>query len=523
MKCLSAAQMREWDRMSIEDLGIPGPVLMEVAGRAVAELAAAMMNPGDSFIVVAGPGNNGGDGYVAARHLLNRGFAGQVLLLGDPEKLRGDAAANRELFVKLGGDEQRDDEEQDALELLGGADLIIDAIFGTGLGRDVEGRRREMIEAINSWQLPVVAVDIPSGLDADSGQPRAAAVQATATATFGAAKLGMLDATGAQYCGELHVVDIGLPPDFLTSLGAICEVIDQDWARAHSQPVDAHDHKGNRGHLLLVAGSSARAGAAWLAARGALRAGLGLASLVTSPGARARMGSYLPELMVEIFARGKEDLASADVASIVDFCAAKNALLIGPGLALGAQSKAAIVDLLKNLKIPAVVDAEAINALAGEPEALTEISAPLVLTPHPGELARLLNMSIAEIQADRLAACTLAAEKTGHIVLLKGAHSVVASADGRRAIIPVASASLGTAGSGDVLGGIIGAILARGSEAFVAACLGAFVHASAGPLAAEREGGLAAMASDIADAAGVIMDLLRSDDEADDDATIAAG
>lgn len=516
MICLSAAQMREWDRRTIEDLGIPGQVLMELAGRGVAEQAAQHLAFGESFVVVAGPGNNGGDGYVAARHLLNMGFTGEVLLCGDPQKVQGDAAANRALFLKLGGEERVDAADEDALGLFDGADLIIDALFGTGLSRDVEGRRLAIIHAINAWQLPVLAVDVPSGLDADTGLARGAAVQATATVTFGALKQGMLSPGGAQLCGVLSVVDIGLPPDFLPDLGPLCEVIDRDWARVQLEPVSALAHKGQRGHLLLIAGSSAKAGAAWLAARGALRAGAGLVTLVTAPGARTRMGSYLPELMVEVFARGKEDLALPDLEAITQLSQGKDAFLIGPGLQLEAGSAAAIKAFFAQLKKPCVVDAEAINAFAGEPEIFADSAAPLVLTPHPGELARLLGRDLQAIGQDRLQSCTEAAQACQQVLLLKGAHTVIASPDGRRAIVPIASASLGTAGSGDVLGGIIAAFLARGTEPFVAACLGAFVHASAGPLAAEREGGVAALASDIADAAGVILDALREDDDAQD-------
>lgn len=509
MKCTTAEEMRELDRRTIEDLGIPGMVLMEVAGRGVVEVTLEILEPGQRFVVVAGPGNNGGDGYVAARHLHNLGFAGRVLLLGDPGKLRGDAAANRKLLLTLGGVEVVDDPATSPERQLEG-DLIIDAIFGTGLTREVEGRRGDYIEAINRSGLPVVSVDVPSGLDSDRGIALGRAVQADKTASFGYLKRSMVTSLGAGLSGEIHVVDIGIPPAYADEIGVRCELLEDELVASWLPPVSSSDHKGRRGHVLILAGSSARAGAAWLAARGALRAGTGLATIVTSPGARNRMGAALPEVMVECFARGKEDLAPTDLPPIIDIMAGKSALLIGPGLAHGRETAGALHGLLVALTAPAVLDAEALNLLAHDPGFLGKASRPLVLTPHPGEMARLLGCDVPTVQADRFQSAQRCAEATGQVVVLKGARTVIAHPNGRLAVVPIECAALGTAGSGDVLGGIIAALLGRGTDPFQAAAAGAHIHGLAGELAAEREGGCAALASDIADAAGVVLDALQT-------------
>ncbi|MFH1811027.1 MAG: NAD(P)H-hydrate dehydratase [Pseudomonadota bacterium] len=511
MKCASAAEMRELDRQTIEDLGIPGLVLMEVAGRGVADVASEMLGALDSFVVVAGPGNNGGDGYVAARHLLGRGHDGHVVLVGDPARLSADAAAHRGFFLALGGQELLDDGEHDLDAWLQPADLVIDALFGTGLARDVEGRPLEAIAAINGCGKPVLAVDLPSGLDADSGRICGEAVQATRTVTLGLVKRGLVTSTGAALAGEVAVCDIGIPPAFVDKLELRCEFVDRGWARQHLPVVAKTDHKGTRGHVLVVAGSTPKAGAAWLAARGALRAGAGLCTLLTSPGARARMGADLPELMAEAFARGKDDLARMDLAHLRELTQGKDALLLGPGLAHGGETAAALEELLAELSLPAVVDAEGLNLLAGTPAAFKAARA-LVLTPHPGEMARLLSSTVAEVQADRFAAALACAAQCQQVVLLKGARTVIAAPDGRHGLIPIEHAALGTAGSGDVLGGVVAALLARGLSPYDAACTGAYLHVTAGVLAAEALGQTAVLASDIADRLGTARNTVLGED-----------
>ncbi|MBN2359602.1 MAG: NAD(P)H-hydrate dehydratase [Deltaproteobacteria bacterium] len=506
---MTAAQMRDLDRRTIEELGLPGRVLMELAGRGVADAAVELLPPAGRFLVVAGPGNNGGDGYVAARHLLGRGRQGRVLLLGDAGRLAGDAAANREIYLKLGGEELIDDGSSPLASLLD-VELVIDAIFGTGLQRPVEGRRRAVIEAINAGRRPVLAVDLPSGIDSDTGRVCGVAVRATRTVTFGCLKRGLVIGDGAECAGAIAVVDIGIPPLFVDEVGARCERVDEAGARAIAPAIAASDHKGTRGHLLIVAGSAAKAGAAWLAARGALRAGAGLVTIVTSPGARSRMGALLPEVMAETFSGGLEQLTAADLASLRALANSKSALAIGPGLEHGDETAQVVADLLARLEVPAVVDAEGLNLLAGKLEAFAQAGAELVLTPHPGEMARLLQTTTGEVQADRLAAAAGCARASRQVVLLKGARTVIAHPDGRLAVIPIACGALGTAGSGDVLGGVIGALLARRLEPFEAALLGSYAHAVAGLSAAQQASSGAALATEIADATGVVLDELSS-------------
>ena len=504
MICLTAAQMRELDRRTIEELGLPGMVLMELAGRGVADSATELLPSGGRFVVVAGPGNNGGDGYVAARHLLGRGRTGRVLLLGDPTRLTGDAAANRKLFLRLGGVEVVDDGSA-ALQPLLDAGLVIDAIFGTGLQREVEGRRRVAIEAINGCARPVLAVDLPSGIDSDTGRCCGVAVRATRTVTFGCLKRGLVSGDGAACAGAISIVDIGIPPGFVAAIDARCEQIDEAQVRALVPAVGPTDHKGTRGHLLVVAGSAAKAGAAWLAARGALRAGVGLVTIVTSVGARSRMGAALPEVMAEVFESGGEQLTAADLASLRAMANAKNAVLVGPGLDHGSETAQVVADLLARLEVPAVVDAEALNLLAGRLDAFAAAGASLVLTPHPGEMARLLATTTREVQSDRLAAAVRCAEACRQVVVLKGARSVVAHPDGRIGVIPIECGALGTAGSGDVLGGVIGSLLARRLDPYQAALLGTYAHAVAGLSATDQASTGAPLASEIAEATGAVL------------------
>lgn len=501
---MTAAQMRELDRRTIEELGLPGMVLMELAGRGVADAACELLPAGGRFVVVAGPGNNGGDGYVAARHLLGRGRDGRVLLLGDPAKVTGDAATNRELFLRLGGVEVVDD-GQAALGPLLEAELVIDAIFGTGLQRDVEGRRKQAIEAINGCGRPVIAVDLPSGIDADSGCTLGAAVRATRTVTFGCLKRGLVSGDGAACAGTLALVDIGIPPRFVEASGASCERVDEAQMRALAPALAPTDHKGTRGHLLVIAGCAAKAGAAWLAARGALRAGAGLVTVVTSAAARNRMGAALPEVMAETFESGGEQLTAVDVVSLRALANTRNALVVGPGLDHGSETAQVVADLLARLEVPAVVDAEALNLLAGRLDVFAAAGAPLVLTPHPGEMARLLVTTARDVQADRLATAARCAGACRQVIVLKGARTVVAHPDGRLGVIPIECGALATAGSGDVLGGVIGALLARRLDPFQAALLGCYAHAVAGLSAAGQVDGGAPLASEIADATGVVL------------------
>ena len=462
MKWVSSAdQVRELDRRTIEDVGVPGVALMELASAAVARSirdhhASEAVN---GVVVVCGAGNNGGDGYAVARWLHGWGFP--VRLLSLKLDSRGDAAVMRAACAKLGIPE---------VEELGVCGLIVDAVFGTGLGRPVKGDARDLLERVAAHPAPVVAVDLPSGVHADTGQALGVSVPAVRTVTFGRLKPGLLQAPGSELAGVVEVVDIGLSVALDDDPEAVAEVPEAEDLRGLLQSRSEQAHKKSSGHLLIVAGSRAMAGAGVLACLGALKAGAGLVTLLTPGGAVQRLQSLPPEVMVLPNDAG----ATFEAAPELDL-SRFDAIVAGPGLGGGHPLSDGLATFLKHLWTlddrPMVFDADALVCAVGSG------GGPRVLTPHPGEAGRLLGLSTAEVQAHRLAAAENLAE--GRVCLLKGKHTVVAG-NGRSSFNPTGGPVLATAGSGDVLAGVIGAFLARGLSARDAARLGAWVHGAAG-------------------------------------------
>lgn len=472
--------------------GVPSILAMEVAARAVAEVvrteyAAAAR---DGVRVVCGAGSNGGDGYACARWLAQWGFPVRVWSLHPTSA--GDAAAMRAAALAVGVGEASGVSE---------AGMIVDAIFGTGLSRAVGGIEAEAIRAISSSGLPVVAVDVPSGIHADTGAVLGVAVRATTTVTFGAIKQGLVAEPGADFAGRVQWVDIGLGAGLSSSEAEQPAPFDLRGLWPSRAP---GDHKNRAGHLVLVAGSTAMAGAAVLAARGALAAGVGLLSVVVPTGAIPRLAALPPEAMVRV-GPGSDVLEALPA----DLLAGATALAAGPGLGGGRALAPRLIDDLRKIWIdvdlPLVFDADALGSVAvsGSP-------APRVMTPHPGEAGRMLGVATALIQSDRFAATErLSAIGT---VLLKGRNTLVATRGAKISVNPTNSPSLATGGSGDVLLGLLGGLLARGVAGHDAARLAAWVHGRAG----ERRGAdgfPSTSASDIADAlAGAMGDLLASGD-----------
>jgi ADP-dependent NAD(P)H-hydrate dehydratase / NAD(P)H-hydrate epimerase len=472
IEILSIAEMADADRLTIAG-GIAGIALMDDAGGAVAELAARYKAAGCQVAVVAGPGNNGGDGFVAARLLAERGYDVRVLLAGEKARLKGDAALAAKRWtgpvVPAAPDE------------LGGADLIIDALFGAGLDRAVEGLPRAMIEAINAKSaarsVPVVAVDLPSGINGTSGAVMGTAVKATATVTFFRKKPAHLLLPGRLHCGEISVADIGIPESVLTRIGArTFENVPALW-RAHF-PVPRHDgHKYDRGHAVVVSGPSWSTGAARLAARGALRAGAGLVTIASPREALAVNAAANLAIMVR---------PVDGAAELTDFLSDRrfNALAIGPGIGVNAATCELVLAALSGERA-VVLDADAITSFAKAPERLVQAlkkraHQPAVLTPHEGEFSRFFGALEPQAKTgSKLERARHAASLTGVIVLIKGADTVVAAPDGRAAIAANAPAYLATAGAGDVLTGIITGLLAQGMPAFEAASAGVWLHGEA--------------------------------------------
>lgn len=467
---LSRAQIRAYDERAIAG-GVPSLVLMENAGRGAAEVAAAIAPPEAFVVIVCGRGNNGGDGFVVARHLLARGRRVHTFALA--AELTGDAAANLEALRGLGGEITVVEDDLGPLATaLASADLVVDAIFGTGLTRPVEGRYRAAIEAIDARGGLCLALDIPSGIDADTGAILGAAVRADHTATFAHRKCGLLQGPGAIHAGTLHVVDLGIPDAaVVAAVGQEASIVERP--RLPARPADLHKY--GAGAVLLAAGSPGKAGAALLAARGALRGGAGLVTIATFAEV---LEARLPEAMILPLG---DDPGPALAAALAKCKAAG----VGPGLGLDARARAAI-DAIGAFTGPLVIDADAITAFAGRPEALADAAGPRILTPHAGELARLIGTTSAQIEAHRFAAVREAARRSGAVVVLKGHRTVIAHADAL-AVCDRGDPVLAVGGSGDVLTGLVAA-LASTRPAFDAACAAVWIHARAGELWRARRG-----------------------------------
>jgi len=504
MKVATSSQMREIDRVSIEEWAIPGRVLMETAGRSVAEEADDFLaESGGQVLVLAGPGNNGGDGYVAARYLLSWGHRPVVAALGGLSKLSGDAAAHAQLAVRCGLEviDVADASGLDDLaDLLAGADVLIDAILGTGASGAARGLAAHAITFSDAAVCPVVSVDIPSGIGVDDGTLAGPAVCADVTVTFGLPKPGLFIYPAAECAGRVVVVDIGLPPPVVEAADIWLELAEADDVAVllPERPPDAH--KGDCGKLLVVAGSPGFTGAAALACRGALRGGAGLVTLAIQPDLQPVMAAKLTESMT---------LAVTSLDDLAERLSEFSALAIGPGLGTSDATMRAVAKLLGGLSVPAVVDADALPAVRG----LSVGAASLVLTPHPGEMARLLGGSVADVQADRLGAARAAAETFGAVVVLKGASTVVADPAGRAWIIPTGNPGMASGGMGDVLTGLIGALLAGGMSPAPAAVSAAYLHGLAGDMAAASMGETGIAAGDVAERLPLARELIVSGDE----------
>jgi hydroxyethylthiazole kinase-like uncharacterized protein yjeF len=467
IELLTTAEMTEADRLTIAG-GTPGIALMEHAGRAVADAAAAMIQ-GRRVLVVAGPGNNGGDGFVAARHLAERGYTTQVCFVGDRKRLKGDAA--------LAAGRWSGPVAEASPSGLGDCDLIVDALFGAGLDRDVEGLPRAMIDAMNGAGVAVLAVDLPSGVNGTTGAVMGAAVQAKHTVTFFRRKTGHLLLPGRQRCGSIEVADIGIPDSVLTAIKPATFANSPTlWGRAFPRP-GAQGHKYSRGHAVVVSGGVSTTGAARLAARAALRAGAGLVTIASPREALAVNAAASLAVMVRPV-DGAAELAT--------FLADKrrNAVVLGPGGGVGHGMRDHVRAALASAAA-VVLDADALTSFAETPSELgsaigQRAGRDVVLTPHDGEFSRLFKVIHEDINVkEKLEKARTAGRNSGAVVLLKGADTVVASPDGRASIADNAPPYLATAGAGDVLAGLIAGLLAQGMKGFEAVSAAVWLHGEA--------------------------------------------
>lgn len=504
MKVVTAEQMGQLDRMSSTDFGIPSILLMENAGLRVLEVIRkhfAGHLKGRRVLIIAGKGNNGGDGLVVGRHLLNAGAEVKVFLLAKPDALRGDAAVNLEIYLKMGGKLYPILEEKDLQRLdisLLYTELIVDAVYGTGFKGAADGLPGQIISMINQSRAPVCSVDLPSGLEADTGKVNGPCVRATYTVTFALPKLGHYFYPGAVYVGRLTVADIGIPQALVEREMLPRRLVTPDWCGDQLKPRSPWGHKGDYGHALVVGGSTGMTGAVAMAAEAALRSGAGLVTAAVPEG----LHPVLEEKTLEVMTKPLPEtavhaLSSAALESLLSENDRCQAIAIGPGLGRDVSSQTLVREFLAAASVPLVIDADGLNALAGHTGILKQARAPVVLTPHPGEMARLWGVTSAKIQESRLEVAEKAAAQWGAVVVLKGARTIVAGPEGKTYLIPTGNPGMASGGSGDVLTGIITGLLAQGIPADIAAAVGAYIHGAAGDAAAALKGQRALTAGDI--------------------------
>lgn len=506
MKAVTPQQMREIDARAMKRHRVPGLVLMENAGKAVARAASEMAGSGlpgakSAVCLVCGTGNNGGDGLAAARHLSDQGFPVEVFLVGAASRLKGDARTQASRLKTAGVKLQEAASPKGLSALkrsLEGACLAVDAIFGTGFKETPDRLSSQVIEMLNQSGLPMLSVDIPSGVDGRTGACQGSGIRATATVTMGLLKTGLLFHPGKSMAGCVSVADIGIPQAAVDEAKDAVEVTQECQARAllPNRPPDAH--KGSCGTVLVLAGSIGMTGAASLTALAALRAGAGMVYL----GIPESLGDIMETKLTEVITKPLPEtrtrtLSMAGFDKIRNLLTKADVLAVGPGLSAHPETAELVGLVLSQATMPAVIDADAINSAASRPETLYDVKTSLILTPHYGEMSRLLRRDVSLIKADPMAAAGEAAEHFCQTVVLKGAPTVIAQPKGALWINPTGNAGMATAGSGDVLTGLLAGLLAQGLKTTEAARLGVYLHGLAGDLAAEEMTQYSMLAGDI--------------------------
>ena len=503
MRILNTAQMREADRFTIQEIGIPSLVLMENAGRqVVAAIEAAYEAKLEGRVaVLCGRGNNGGDGFVVARTLLQRGVETAVFVLGALSDVRGDARTNLDILGRLGATVVEVSDEQ-SWELhfseISQCTLIVDAIFGTGLKAPVSGMIETVIADVNASDLPVVAVDLPSGLSADTPHVIGDCVRASMTVTLAAPKLPLVLPPGESHAGDVVIADIGIPYEVVDGLeGPHVELLTPEQVREIVEPRAAESHKGDYGRVTVIAGSRGKTGAAHLTGMAALKSGAGLVTVATPASCLPIVASMAPELMTEPLAESDDGtLAAAAMDRVLGMT--QDVIVCGPGLGRTPGVRDLVQALVERASVPLVLDADAITVLASDPGRLAgSEERDVIITPHPGEMARLIGAEIDDVQANRLQVATDFATTHHVYVVLKGHRTVIATPDGHVFINPTGNPGMATAGTGDVLAGMIAAWLAQLLDAEAACRLAVFLHGVAGDIAEAHEGQVAMTATDV--------------------------
>jgi NAD(P)H-hydrate epimerase len=494
---LTREAARDVDVDAVSRLGLPSVLLMENAGAGATQLLLQRFRGElQRIVILGGTGQNGGDAWVLARHLLNTGIVPHCVLIGDPAKVSGDAALNLSALRALGLPVLNAQTAAAVAESLADATTIVDGLFGTGLDRPLAGELATIVDAVNASAGSVFALDLPSGVDADTGEVLGKAVRARVTATFAAHKRGLHQHPGAAHAGEVVVVSIGVP----APTHADVMLLERADVAAQMPQRAEHGYKGSHGDVLVIAGSLGKTGAALLSALAAMRAGAGLVTIAAQSDARQALDHKVVEIMTQ-------DLGADPVTKALELARDRDATVLGPGAGLDATTLRNLHSLALSIPVPTVLDADALRALQGDVAALRSAKGRRVLTPHPGEAAGLLGVSIGDVQRDRYAAALRLAQESAHVVVLKGARTVIAAPEGLLRVCSAGTVALGVAGTGDVLAGVIAALCCHLSP-FDAACTGAMLHGVAGELAAQSDRGL--FASEVAAAIPRALQACRS-------------
>ncbi len=531
MIIVTSEQMRSLDQLTIEETGIPGIVLMENAGIHLYNFLEAEFEDlaGKRISIICGKGNNGGDGMVLARQLTIRGYFPEVILLAETSAVTGDAETNLRILENMDVtlvEVTSEEEWFETAEILEENDIVVDAILGTGIDKPLEGLYATVVGDLNALDCYILSVDIPSGIFSDRVSASPLAVEADATVTFTAPKIAHILGRQAACLGELSIVPIGTPDEMLLELEAAGEapmVLTEDFLSMLPVERSASSYKGSYGHVGIIAGSRGKSGAASLGSTAALRAGSGLVTTFLPEGIQDRVACAIPEIMTEGFPEtetGSFSLGAADPAALL--AASKDAIGIGPGLTTHAETSEVVYELLRRIKIPAVIDADALNAIAQDTSLLQrENKPPLVLTPHPGEFSRLSGLDRAVILEDPLATAKSFAEKFQVWLVLKDFRTVIASPDGSLWVSPFGNPGMATAGMGDVLTGILTSIMGQYSAAGLletsrgiteALCLGVGLHGIAGDIASLETGLESLTAGDVIEALPAAYEYLEDTD-----------
>ena len=504
MKVATAEQMQELDRKCMEVYRIPGIVLMENAGRGATEVITNAFPDiqKKKITIIAGKGNNGGDGFVIARNLLNQGISVKVFLLTDPKSLRGDAEANFNIFHHMKGEVIPVPSSKDYQKIRKGlenSDLLIDGIFGTGLDAEVRGYYREVIDHLNTLGKPIIAIDIPSGLDANTGKPLGTAIRASLTVTFGLPKMGHLISPGIDYVGSLKVIDIGIPKRLVEEEKIQTHLLEYEEIRRWlSIPRRPDTHKGDYGHLLVIAGSVGKTGAAAMACEAALKMGAGLVTLAIPKSLNSIMEVKLTEVMTEPLPETpKQTLSLRAFNAILRLCENKKAVIVGPGIGTYKETESLVLKLIKTLDLPIILDADGLTSLSVQPKTLLATKRPLILTPHPGEMARLIRSTAKEVQEDRIGVSRNFSQSHNVYLTLKGHRTLIATPKGEIFINPTGNPGMASGGTGDVLTGMIGGLICQGLDILPSLQISVYLHGLAGDVVARELGEKSLVATDI--------------------------